>query len=1697
MSALLENLRYRAESTQVTHQQDEASNTEGKFGIPRFDGNPNMLQEYAYRVKTKIAKEAEMSKDEVSKLGPLGLRLVEGLRGQAFRLAQQVDISVLASSAGPTSLLKTLNDNLKPRKEQEARELYAAGSREGGLLSRQHGEPMSSYVARRTSWWSTLQSLDQELKVPDVLLAEMTLANAGISEDQRLMIRTVLQGRVTTDTIATELLSQHPNIHERERRSGRSKGHGNKGSWRFPPRHKGGHRGFFSEDLQTGVDDWETGSQSLTGFSAVLDEERYDPEYDETLAYVADSQYDMSHDEDEDGFLVMNFALLCEDGLDLQNDEACALAAESLQLEHEAYLLRGHGKGKGHGGFQAQRQFDISGSVSFQERKARLAQLKARTECRRCGAKGHWSGDAACPKGQKKGGSKKHQGTSQTSTRPPQSAQGGKSSNKNAKPRVVYFSHRGDPGQGGFGYMAIKKEPNDDSSRPAGVCVPPPTSLQSSSFLRSSMASSQPSASFADTLTNMVAAAAASNPLVSVPRAEEPARGRSIARDTHYYVQKTYSYSPTSEAESEPDQDHNLPVFLQRSAAEHVPSSPLPADSPTESSTAIMRTSDELDTALLLEALGAGSTEVVHGALQQLTDLEMEVDGEGIATAVMLPPNVQVINPQTLLSAQQVLPPIEALEERRMDQLTEWLDSHSPDDPRYAEASKERWNEFRPGHPLCTEADISNLERWRRNMLAGFRPELQPLPKPLPASAKAASVAAVPVPPQVPGGNPNCEHKNVTKKGSNKHVEMETCRDCNMVLKKVRRDATAVQGQLPGPNTAQQDACPHPRISWKGSNGSQWRNTCTTCGKVATGYYSHTGPHATRKAAGSTLAEAKPLGNFNMDQVEEIFKTCLVVARVKAAEDRCQQMSSGAMHRIMDAVCMTMSESMPSSQPSSMASQADEKDNKPLSFGAYRGRTFQDVLQNERKYVEWCLTQSATSNRKLKEFINYIQRKRNPRFGLMATTTTTAGGSENDLIAILDSGCNRTCHGEKWLKRYMSTVDQHHFPLEPDHGGGFRGIGGAINTTGVRNLDVCFEIGDGMAVGEIDSIELENSDAPLLLSISDQRKLGLTVTLGEQDRVYSSTLQAELIVTNMNGLLGVRLLPKHLAMLGVSDAKPEAQPDDMAIDCDPSSTTGQVLMDAFSTNDIPFSTTDVPFSVPAHEPYSVQQLASMGADLDLDLSVAYGCQKFHQELQQQHETYVAVEEETRKTLSKGQRKFLEQSVEEIQASDVSLWATLTNKKAQTPLPRGCKTFLMEIFAGAAVLTSMAMSLGLPVAAPIDIKLDGTDLLNPKVRAEIESHIDLMDPYCVTFAPVCGPWGSWSRLNLQRGEETREAILQQRDAWYPCLKWIERMVRKRMARGRKFLVENPWPSELWNTLCMDKLICEAPMDVETGEPLELVRGDQCEFGLCDQQNGLPHLKPTGFMTASSGIKNNVQRRCNGNHTHQPLEGGRRTRLAQHWPQALCRAIINGLLDDLHSRTVFAAFHEASTEEADHDGVDLGSLDYIYDEDDMSRDPIISQRVDAHELQRIEAMEEMPNPPDLMELEATRKFKWLRAPRETRVALRRLHHMIGHGSNSAMLQLLRTAGASSEACEAVRHFACETCRKREPVKKPPVVKEHNKMVFNYEISADCFEIHDAAGNRHTVLSVICLGTLYHQAWWVAPGGVSNLAFVLKHC
>lgn len=262
---------------------------------------------------------------------------------------------------------------------------------------------------------------------------------------------------------------------------------------------------------------------------------------------------------------------------------------------------------------------------------------------------------------------------------------------------------------------------------------------------------------------------------------------------------------------------------------------------------------------------------------------------------------------------------------------------------------------------------------------------------------------------------------------------------------------------------------------------------------------------------------------------------------------------------------------------------------------------------------------------------------------------------------------------KKYVKAIGSTVDEH--PLRHE-ASSFKGINGQVTTQGVRRLEIGFELeGDqhDVAVGSIDSMELTNSDAPLLLSIQDQRRLQLQVDLSGDGpgKIYSQQLGGHLKVTEHNGLLGIHLLPSHVALLGLDGSNHEETLSDDAME-----------------------------SVPA-EPTSPMSTTSTGCS----------------------ESYVPIEEEQSKTLTKGQKRKLKEEVDEVHQADFSMWSRLRGRRNAVCLPRGCGAFLMEVFAGAAVLTSMAASLNLPVSAPVDIQLDGSDLLKPSVRLAIEKEID--------------------------------------------------------------------------------------------------------------------------------------------------------------------------------------------------------------------------------------------------------------------------------------------------------------------------------------------------------------------------------------
>ena len=59
------------------------------------------------------------------------------------------------------------------------------------------------------------------------------------------------------------------------------------------------------------------------------------------------------------------------------------------------------------------------------------------------------------------------------------------------------------------------------------------------------------------------------------------------------------------------------------------------------------------------------------------------------------------------------------------------------------------------------------------------------------------------------------------------------------------------------------------------------------------------------------------------------------------------------------------------------------------------------------------------------------------------------------------------------------------------------------------------------------------------------------------------------------------------------------------------------------------------------------------------------------------------------------------------------------------------------------------------------------------------------------------------------------------------------------------------------------------------------------------------KPTRFMTNSRSIGQELRRKCDGAHSHQPLVDGR-AKDAARYPPALCRAICRGIVKEKMQR-----------------------------------------------------------------------------------------------------------------------------------------------------------------------------------------------------
>ena len=343
-----------------------------------------------------------------AELWKLGSRLVEGLTGEALKVAMVMGHEELSKETAVPTLVTRVKKHIFPLASAEARELYKMGQRPG-TLSRQVGESMISYVERRRRWWDMLTKLDPKIELSDTLLGELLLEHSGLSHNERMMVMTSTFNNLEFDRVAEALIKQHA---LRESIHGNVKGKGknsNKGKGRAYLANHDDWNGSWDEDWTSydgeawqansssydGVESWHVNSSSYDGW-----ESWYNDDYPDYSYYGSD----YAESWDEPGTYESLFDELSYEGAD--ENELASTIQEAYLANHnyddttdaDAYYGKGkgkkgkgkgkfHHKGKGKGKFSKGKPYG-GGNLSLEDRRQRLAEFKKRTKCQSCGQKG-------------------------------------------------------------------------------------------------------------------------------------------------------------------------------------------------------------------------------------------------------------------------------------------------------------------------------------------------------------------------------------------------------------------------------------------------------------------------------------------------------------------------------------------------------------------------------------------------------------------------------------------------------------------------------------------------------------------------------------------------------------------------------------------------------------------------------------------------------------------------------------------------------------------------------------------------------------------------------------------------------------------------------------------------------------------------------------------------------------------------------------------------------------------------------------------------------------------------------------------------------------------------------------------------------------------------------------------------------------
>ena len=117
---------------------------------------------------------------------------------------------------------------------------------------------------------------------------------------------------------------------------------------------------------------------------------------------------------------------------------------------------------------------------------------------------------------------------------------------------------------------------------------------------------------------------------------------------------------------------------------------------------------------------------------------------------------------------------------------------------------------------------------------------------------------------------------------------------------------------------------------------------------------------------------------------------------------------------------------------------------------------------------------------------------------------------------------------------------------------------------------------------------------------------------------------------------------------------------------------------------------------------------------------------------------------------------------------------------------------------------------------------------------------------------------------------------------------------------------------------------------------------------------------------------------------------------------------------------------------------------------------------------------------------RREQWLKLPRATRIAVRKLHRQFSHIPNRVLIQILKASNAKADFIQAARILRCKGCDAVHPKPQTQKVALPRSVGFNDSVGVAVFEVKDANGERYSVLPMVDQGTCLHQATLIKVGG-----------